>query len=291
MPSLARFAFCLLSLALGSSTIVHAQGATLTNPSPKPLGWIGIYAENKGDTAVVTNVAPSSPGAKAGIQAGDVILALDGRLLKGKDFETVVATLKPGTQVSVNYARGSSAHEVWITVGSGTVSPQQIPGTVQGRSSAPELTPLVSLSHPEMYGMAFLSFEAGKEGLGFMVTPDGKIGTVPMSKLAEAGQAGYRPLTAADLMAIINGVSEEETNLLKRFKELSDDYNGLVARYNRLAAVSTANPVQVRQSVDQGQAMRLMLFQNFLQRAFPGSQSQVQVQTVDCTKLPALCAH
>src|SRR6516225_498077 len=109
MPSLARFAFCLLSLALGSSTIVHAQGATLTNPSPKPLGWIGIYAENKGDTAVVTNVAPSSPGAKAGIQAGDVILALDGRLLKGKDFETVVATLKPGTQVSVNYARGSSA--------------------------------------------------------------------------------------------------------------------------------------------------------------------------------------
>ena len=124
-----------------------------------------------------------------------------------------------------------------------------------------------------------------------MVAPDGKIGTVPMSKLPDAAKAGYRPLTVADLSAIINGVSEEETTLLKRFKELSDDYNGLAARYNRLAAVSAANPVQSRQPVDERQAMRLMLFQNFLQRAIPGPPSRVQVQTVDCTKLPALCVH
>lgn len=168
---------------------------------------------------------------------------------------------------------------------------QQTPATVQIQAEAPELTPLVSLSQPEKYGMAFLSFESGKEGLAFMVTPEGKIGTVPLSRLADAAKAGYRPLTVADLLVIINGVSEEETTLLKRFEELSDDYNGLAARYNRLAAVSSVTPVQVRQSVDERQAMRLMLFQNVLQRALPGPPSQVQVQTVDCTKLPALCVH
>lgn len=127
-----------------------------------------------------------------------------------------------------------------------TVSPQethatdqQTPATAQLQSDAPQLTPLVNLSQPEKYGMAFLSFEPSNEGLGFMVAPDGKIGTVPMSRLSEAAKAGYRPLTVADLLAIINGVSEEETNLLKRYKELSDDYDGLAARYNRLAAVSS----------------------------------------------------
>jgi hypothetical protein len=92
--------------------------AAPTNSSQQPIGWIGIHAQNKGDAAVVTNVAPDSPGAMAGLQVGDIILALDGRLIKGKDFETTVSALKPGTRISVNYARGSSAHEVWITVAS-----------------------------------------------------------------------------------------------------------------------------------------------------------------------------
>jgi len=86
-------------------------------------------------------------------------------------------------------------------------------------------------------------------------------------------------------------ISEEEANLQKRFKELSDDYTGLAARYNRLAAVSAANRVQTRPAVDERQAMRLMLFQNFLQRAFPAPPNQVRVQTVDCAKFPALCVN
>ena len=95
-----------------------AVTAVSTNPPSKSVGWIGVHAQSSGDVAVVTNVNPDSAGEKAGIQVGDVIVALDGRLLKGKDFETAVAALKPGAQVLVNYARGSASHEVQITVGS-----------------------------------------------------------------------------------------------------------------------------------------------------------------------------
>lgn len=102
------------ALADGSKESVSAEAYS----SQTSVGWIGVHAQNSGDVAVVTNVMADSPGAKAGIQVGDVILALDGRLMKGKDFETAVAVLKPGTQISLNYARGSSAHEVSITVGS-----------------------------------------------------------------------------------------------------------------------------------------------------------------------------
>jgi hypothetical protein len=100
--------------AVSSKELVAA--AASTGASQKPIGWIGVRAQNKGDAAVVTNVSADGPGAKAGIQAGDIILALDGRLLKGRDFETAVAALKPGTQILVSYARGSSAHEVLMTV-------------------------------------------------------------------------------------------------------------------------------------------------------------------------------
>ena len=95
-----------------------ATAAVSTNSSQKSIGWIGVHAQNKGDVAVVTSVAADGPGAKAGIQERDIILALDGRLIKGKDFESEVAALKPGTEISVNYAHGSSAYEVKVTVGS-----------------------------------------------------------------------------------------------------------------------------------------------------------------------------
>jgi S1-C subfamily serine protease len=67
---------------------------------------------------LVINVTAEGPATQAGIHEGDIILSLNGRLIKGKDFEMEVAGLKPGTRVPVDYTRGSSAHEIWRTVGS-----------------------------------------------------------------------------------------------------------------------------------------------------------------------------
>jgi hypothetical protein len=100
-----------------SSTKSLTTGVS-TNSSQNSIGWIGVHAQNKGDVAVVTSVAADGPAAQAGIQVGDIILALDGRLIKGRDFESGVAALKPGTQISLNYAHGASAREVSVTVGS-----------------------------------------------------------------------------------------------------------------------------------------------------------------------------
>jgi hypothetical protein len=87
-------------------------------PTQKPVGWIGVFTKNDSEGALVTNVTAQGPAALAGIHVGDVIVELDGRRVKGKELQTVVATLKPGTRVPVRYASGSSTHEVWITVAS-----------------------------------------------------------------------------------------------------------------------------------------------------------------------------
>ncbi len=89
-----------------------------TRSTQKPVGWIGVSTKNDSEGALVTNVTAQGPAALAGIHVGDVILALDGRRVKGKELQTVVAALKPGTRVPVSYASGSSIHEVWITVAS-----------------------------------------------------------------------------------------------------------------------------------------------------------------------------
>jgi hypothetical protein len=90
----------------------------VTDTPQKPVGWIGISAKNHSRGALVTNVSAKGPAARAGIHIGDIILGVDGPLSKGSDFETAVAALKPGTRVPIEFLRGSSTHEVWITVAS-----------------------------------------------------------------------------------------------------------------------------------------------------------------------------
>jgi PDZ domain/PEGA domain len=103
---------------MSQSTKESAAAGVSTNSSGKLVGWIGVSAKNGRSGAVVTNVTAEGPAAHAGLHVGDIILSLNGRMIKGKNFEMEVAGLKPGTRVPVDYIRGSSSHEIWITVGS-----------------------------------------------------------------------------------------------------------------------------------------------------------------------------
>ena len=97
---------------------------------------------------------------------------------------------------------------------------RQAPVTAQGQTEAPEMALVADLLHPEKYAVAFLPIEPGRGSLAFLVAPNGKVGTIAMSKLGEAAKAGYRPFTVGDLLAVTNAAADEESNLYKRFKEL-----------------------------------------------------------------------
>jgi hypothetical protein len=93
-----------------------APAGISANSLQKPVGWLGVSGKDNNKGALVTDVTAGGPAERAGIRMGDTILEVAGTTIKGKDFEKVVAALKPGTQVPVNYTRGSSVHEVWIMV-------------------------------------------------------------------------------------------------------------------------------------------------------------------------------
>jgi hypothetical protein len=105
-------------LAKPDPTKESAGARPATDTLQKPVAWIGISAKNHSRGVLVTNVSAKGPAALAGIHIGDIILGIDGPLSKSKDFYTAVAALKPGTRVPIEFLRGSSTHEVWITVAS-----------------------------------------------------------------------------------------------------------------------------------------------------------------------------
>jgi serine protease Do len=71
----------------------------------------------KAQGALVGRVVPDAPAAKAGIEAGDIILKFDGKLIdKSSDLPRAVGNTKPGSKTTVSLYRRGKTIELPITV-------------------------------------------------------------------------------------------------------------------------------------------------------------------------------
>jgi serine protease Do len=68
--------------------------------------------------ALVSSVEKGSPGAEAGLKAGDVILKLDGKeISRSGDLPPMVSALKPGAKVTLDIWRDGSPKQLTATIG------------------------------------------------------------------------------------------------------------------------------------------------------------------------------
>jgi putative serine protease PepD len=66
----------------------------------------------------VLALAPSGPGARAGLGAGDVITSVDGEAARSNlHLETLTVTKRAGDVVAVGYNRGGQSGPANITLG------------------------------------------------------------------------------------------------------------------------------------------------------------------------------
>lgn len=82
--------------------------------------YLGVrLQETTGESgAQVVSVSPSSPAAKAGLEAGDLITAFDGDTIESADALTAaVSTKSPGDEVTVTYTRRGDAHSAQVALG------------------------------------------------------------------------------------------------------------------------------------------------------------------------------
>ena len=84
-------------------------------------GWIGVALNGPvagaPDRAIVRNVLPGSPAARAGLTFGDELVAVGGDRVGGSSFVARIADHLPGARVSISYFRRDRLREARVVVG------------------------------------------------------------------------------------------------------------------------------------------------------------------------------
>ncbi len=90
--------------------------------SMKSSGWVGVELETDNPEGyAVTKVIPGSPAEAAGIEAGDILVALNGVAFKKENDEALTKARKewkPGQVVSYTVKRNGGERQVSVTLAS-----------------------------------------------------------------------------------------------------------------------------------------------------------------------------
>jgi serine protease Do len=158
-----------IGFAVPSKMVQHVV-AQLREHGAVQRGWLGVSlqpmdrdlatalgaADAKG--ALVAAVEPDSPAAKAGLRAGDVITAIDGRRVESpRDLATGVAEIGPGRSATLALLRDGAAREQRVEL---AANPANAPAAAKpGQPAQPSLG--IGLAPRREGGVAITRVEPG----------------------------------------------------------------------------------------------------------------------------------
>ena len=130
-----------IAFAIPSDT-VNSVVAELKAHGSVTRGWIGVQIQpvtqdiadslglKKAEGALVAEPQANSPAAKAGIEAGDVIISVDGKEIKdARDLAKKIGALAPKTSVKLTVLHKGSEKAVTLTLG-------EMPNTKEARAGS-----------------------------------------------------------------------------------------------------------------------------------------------------------
>ena len=108
-----------LGFAIPSNTVQDVVQQLIENGSVEQ-GFLGVsVADIQGDGAMVVEVEPDSPAAEAGLEAGDVIVSIDGTAVSGaSEVAAIVQSTPSGTQIAIEYIRNDEQRTAQATLSS-----------------------------------------------------------------------------------------------------------------------------------------------------------------------------
>jgi putative serine protease PepD len=101
------------------SNLVKTIAGELISTGKARHALLGVTPQTASNGVKVSSVESGSGAAKAGLQSGDVITAVDGTdMTNAPQLRTAIAAHKPGDTITVTYIRDGSSHTVHVTLGS-----------------------------------------------------------------------------------------------------------------------------------------------------------------------------
>jgi serine protease Do len=106
-----------IGFAIPSETVSRIVAQLLAKGSIE-RGWLGVAVDDRDGGVTIANVDRAGPAAKAGIKAGDVVLAINGdRIDSSRGLIRAVAAVTPGNSVRVTVRRQGRELEIPVSVG------------------------------------------------------------------------------------------------------------------------------------------------------------------------------
>jgi putative serine protease PepD len=107
-----------VGFAIPSNTIKSIASQLISNGAAQHA-YLGVELGDSGTSARVVSVRASTPAAKAGLHAGDVITTIGGSHISSSDeLRAAINARKPGDRVSITYTRNGTKHTVSLTLAS-----------------------------------------------------------------------------------------------------------------------------------------------------------------------------
>ena len=91
---------------------------TLEEEISSEFGGIGVQVEMRNGSVLVIAPIAGTPGARAGILRGDIIVSIEGKKIEKPALDSVVGQLrgKPGTKVTLGFTRPSTGKDFELTI-------------------------------------------------------------------------------------------------------------------------------------------------------------------------------
>jgi serine protease Do len=99
------------------------MGVAIQDLTPDMTSALGLKTQNG---ALVSDVTPGSPAAKAGLARGDVVVEVDNQAVAdSRSFRLIISELAPGTRVSLGVLRHGARRTVEVNLGEMPSEPQK----------------------------------------------------------------------------------------------------------------------------------------------------------------------
>lgn len=174
-------------------------GVSISNLSAETAEAFGIESENL-QGALVQEVFPDSAADVAGIEAGDVIIAIDGKpVADASELRNTIGLKRTGDKVSVQLIRGGKKRAVQATLGSASDA-----------TVAEESAPAEEI-HPRLAGASFSTYDGNSQPY------DGK--GVVVDSVAAGSPAEFVGLESGDIIVQLNNKAVESVDGLRELAE------------------------------------------------------------------------